>query len=273
MGACEKGGPRKRDNAAKNRCLARDRGGLGPFLSFPATRKTKFRREKNLSCQTRSVGTIPRLPRPRGLVHGTVCNRYAHIPIARSWEKIGRWGLGPSTKARRVQTRQSRADRRRLFFFPVQYASLHNPPRARKETSKRPSWLSRARHTKIPAADKACSHAHEMPPKRRRRGRHLSPHAQLVNPVVLFFPKTSRSGRSRCRYAGATQRRRPPCWTRRQSTCGACGFPRTNTRPVLSSSLGPTFHLPRKRTTRRRRESKGPRPLQPRHNYATSDTK
>lgn len=134
-------------------------------------------------CQARGVGAILRLLRLDGLVHDTACNR----AIARSEEKIGRWGLSPSTKARRVQTRQSRADRRRLFFFPVQYASLHNPPRARKETSKRPSWLSRARHTKIPAADKACSHPHEMPPRRRRRGCRFSLHAQIVNPVDLFF--------------------------------------------------------------------------------------
>lgn len=227
---------------------------------------TRKKKESRSACQTRSVEAIPRSLRPRGLVHGTAHNQYAHGAIARSG---GKKREDQAHRPRRGGPKHRRAGptaASSLFFSPVQCASLRLSPRTQKETSKRRLCLSGVRHARIPAADKTCSHPHRMPPKRRRRGCRFPPYAQIVDPVALFFSlKPSRPERSRCRCAGATQRRWPPWWTRRRSACGACGFPRTNTRPVLSASLGPTSRSPRKRATRRRRESRGPRSPQPRH--------
>lgn len=244
------------------------------FCLCPNTRKSTFNKKKrNLSCQTYSAGAIPWLLRLDGLVRDTVCDRYAHRAIVRSEEKIGRWGSGPPTKARRVQTRQSRADRRRLFF-PLSNTrrSASRQGREKKQAKGRRGSLGQGTQKPLLPTKHAVTSTRCRPRGAGEVGTH-SPRASSKPSCSIFFPKPSRLGRSRCRYAGATQRRRPPCWTKRQSACGACGFPRTNTTPVLSASLGPTSRLPRKRTTRRRRESKGPRPLQPRHNYATIDTK
>lgn len=249
-------------------------------LSQPATNKPRFserKKKKSLSCAKPTVwGRPPVAATGRFGAHASLCTgrrkgkkdidtttMMVHATDARAGRSRGQrkesGGGNGVHRPRRGGSKHGQADpTAAASFFHAQCASLSLSPRARKETSKRALWLSGARHTRIPAAGKACNRPHETPPKRRRRGR--PPPNIKSGCSTFFFLKTSWSGRSRCRCAGATQRRRPPCWTRRRSACGACGFPKTNTRPVLSASLGPTSRLPRKRTTQRRREPKGLRP-------------